>query len=280
MEKLGRRALHKRGVSSRWVTTPEGRLHVYDAKGTGSLPTVVLLHGLSSSATPFGPVLQRLRRYVQRVVAPDYPGHGFSDHDRPLTPTTLFESIDAVMTELAVDPAIFVGNSLGGAVGLHHAVTKPSQVRGLVLVSPAGARSSDEEWTELKKRFDIRSRKDGETFAKRLYHKTPWILPLFAHELPAVLGRPAVREILGNANNDVLPSPEALSKLTMPILLLWGEDERLLPLAHYEYFVRNLPKQTRVVRPATYAHCPHFDDPADLARRIVAFAEEHVAESR
>jgi pimeloyl-ACP methyl ester carboxylesterase len=276
LEKLGRRALHKRGVESRWVSTSLGRVHVYDVEGRGSGPPIVLFHGLSSSATPFGPVALRLSRDARRVVVPDYPGHGFSEHRAALTPAGLFDAIEAVLKTLRVAPAVLVGNSLGGAVALDRAVHAPDEVRGLVLISPAGAHSSDEEWEELKKRFDIRSRADGTAFARRLYHRTPWMLPLFAHELPAVLGRPAVREILDSGSNDVLPPPEAIEKLTMPILLLWGRDERLLPEAHYDYFARHLPKHAVIERPEAYAHCPHLDDPADLAARIGAFVREHV----
>jgi pimeloyl-ACP methyl ester carboxylesterase len=258
------------------VETKLGRLHVYDAPGSGSLPAVVLLHGLSSSATPFGPLLQRLRRHARRVVAPDYPGHGFSEHAGAVTPSALFESVEVVLDALKIEPSIFVGNSLGGAVALHCAIERPERVRALVLVSPAGAHASDEEWRELRSTFTLRSRAEGAAFAKRLYYRVPRILPLFAHELPAIVGRPAVGEILAAASNDELPSPEFLAKLRMPILLIWGEAERLLPASHFEYFVRHLPPQTVVLRPETYAHCPHLDDPADLAARIVEFAEKRV----
>ena len=76
-ERLGRFAMQRRGVATRFVATPYGKVHVYDARGAGSLPPIVLLHGIGSAATPFGPVLARLQHHAQRVIAPDYPGHGF-----------------------------------------------------------------------------------------------------------------------------------------------------------------------------------------------------------
>jgi pimeloyl-ACP methyl ester carboxylesterase len=194
-----------------------------------------------------------------------------------LTPTALFEAVDTAIDALAVEPAILVGNSLGGGVALHRAIESPKEVRALVLVSPAGARASEEEWRELRSTFAIGSRKEGTAFAKRLYYRTPKALPLFAHEFSSMMDRPAVRELLAAASNDELPTPEMLEKLSMPILFVWGKAERLLPEAHFEYFGRHLPKHAVIVRPDGYAHCPHFDDPEDLANRIVAFAREVAA---
>src|SRR5579872_2020003 len=84
--------LNRRGFESREVLTPAGRLHAYDARGSGTLPTIVLLHGLGSTATSFGPVLHRIRSHARRVLAPELPGHGFSDAPSGrLTSKRLFE---------------------------------------------------------------------------------------------------------------------------------------------------------------------------------------------
>jgi pimeloyl-ACP methyl ester carboxylesterase len=250
-----------------------GKVHVYDGRGSGKLPAVVLLHGISSSATAFGAVLVRLRKHAQRVIAPDYPGHGFSEHEGRLTAQALFEAMHTVFDALKVEPAILVGNSLGGAVALRYAVDEPERVRGLVLVSPAGAHASDEEWGELRRKFNVNTRADARVFLDRLYYRTPRLAHLFAHEMPAVLSKPAVRELFDSASNENVPGPEELAKLRMPILLLWGRHERVLSDANLDYFTRHLPAHAVIERPPNYAHCPHFDDPADLARRIVAFAE-------
>lgn len=273
-ERLGRFAMRRRGIESRWIETAQGKVHVYDAPGSGSLPATVLLHGIGSAATPFGPVVGRLRRHMQRVVAPDYPGHGFSQRSGTLTPQALFDSVSAALDALDVGPAIFVGNSLGGAVALQYAIERPSLVRGLVLVSPAGAHASNEEWRDIKRTFHLSSRADARAFLDRIYHRTPWFLPLLAHEFPAALSRPAVRDLLLAASNDHLPAPAELEALTMPVLLVWGQSEKLLPDSHLAYFTRHLPKHAVIQRPAAYGHCPHFDDPIDLTKRILAFASK------
>lgn len=273
-QRLGHLALRGRGVSSRWVATPHGRLHVYDARGRGAGPTTVLLHGIGSAATPFGPVLVRLQRSVKRVVAIEYPGHGFSDVAAGvLTPERLLESVTAGLDALLDEPSVLVGNSLGGALAIHYALARPQRVGGLMLVSPAGARASDDELQELKRGFDLSTRADAAAFLARIYHKAPWFIPLLAHEFPAAMLRPAVRDLLGAASNDHAPEPDALASLAMPILLLWGKSERLLPETHFDYFARHLPPHAVLERPEGFGHCPHFDAPGRFARRIAQFAE-------
>lgn len=278
-ERLGRIVLQRRGISSGHVTTPLGRLHTYDAPGKGDLPTTVLLHGLGSAATPFGQVLAHLQGHVRRIVAPDYPGHGFSLHGgtERLTPARLFESVAMALDSTVTEPAIVVGNSLGGAVALRYALERPSRVRALVLVSPAGARGTDEEWRALKASFDVRTRAQARAFLQRIYHRPPWFLELLLHELPETTARRAVRELLESATMDDAPEPEALTALKMPILLVWGRSERLLPETHFEYFSRHLPKHAVIERPDGFGHCPHFDAPRVLARRIVTFARTNIA---
>ncbi|MEO8799702.1 MAG: alpha/beta fold hydrolase [Polyangiaceae bacterium] len=249
---------------------------MYDIAGRGELPTTVLLHGLGSSATAFAPFARRLRSYVGRIVAPDYPGHGFSGEHAALTPERLFESVEQALEKLVDEPAILVGNSLGGAVALHLAIAHPERVRALVLVSPAGAPSSAEEWEALRSTFALENRADARAFIDRLYHRPPWLTHLVAHELPHLMQRRAVKDLLRGGANEHFASPDQLRALKMPVLLLWGESERLLPDSHLAYFRRHLPSHALIERPRGFGHCPHLDAPAALASRIAAFAKQQL----
>jgi pimeloyl-ACP methyl ester carboxylesterase len=271
--RVARLALRGRGVESRWVPAQSARLHAYDARGSGDLATTVLLHGLGSTATAFGGLLRRLRREVRRVVAPDFPGHGLSPAGSGrTTPDALIASVSSALGALVDEPAVLVGHSLGGAVALHYALAHPERVRALVLVSPAGAWATEEEWRALRQRLAIASRAEALAFVQRVYDRPPWFLPLLAFELPAVFGRPAVRDLLASASNDHALSPDAIATLRMPILLVWGRAERLLPETHLEFFARHLPAHAVIERPDGFGHCPHVDVPGALAARITAFA--------
>lgn len=278
---VGRRALWRRGAQSQWITTRHGRMHCYDLRGLGELSPVVLLHGLAAAATPFGPLLTRLARDVKRVIAPDHLGHGFSaGRDGALTPESLLEATVATLDQTLSEPAIVVGNSLGGAIAVRYALERPQNVRALVLVSPAGACCADHEWRELKRAFDMTSRADAAIFFRRVYHQPPWFLQLVAHELPSAMASPPVRSLLEHASNATALSPRELRALQVPVLLVWGRAEGLLPESHFRYFVRHLPKGKRVERPEGFGHSPHVDSTERLASLIVDFARQLTAPAR
>jgi pimeloyl-ACP methyl ester carboxylesterase len=99
---------------------------------------------------------------------------------------------------------------------------------------------------------------------------------LLAHELPASVRRRGVADLFASVSSASQVPEEELGRLTMPILFLWGESERLLPGAHLDWWKRHLPKQAVIERPAGMGHCPHVDAPAALAHRIVSFLRENV----
>jgi len=275
VERLGRAALIRRGHRVRHVPTPAGDMHVYDARGHGPLATTVMLHGIGATAAAYAPILNRLQRRTRRVIALEYPGHGFSGPPtRRLSPDVLFESAAHALDELLEEPAVLCGNSLGGAVALHYAVTRPLRVRALCLVSPAGARITDDEMNVLLRSFDMSSRADALDFLERIYHRVPRWWPLLAHELLAVFARPAVRDLLETATVEHAPTAEALRALPMPILLLWGESERLLPASALAYFRANLPPHSVIEQPEACGHSPHLDRPRWIGERIERFVRE------
>jgi pimeloyl-ACP methyl ester carboxylesterase len=267
--------LTRRGFTTSMLATPLGRVHVLDAPGRGTLPTTVLLHGLSSVAVLFAPILASLRERTRRVVAIDYPGHGFSDEPlSTLTPSALFEStraaIDAVLGD---EQAVLVGNSLGGAVAVDYAANRARRVRALVLLSPAGAACAEDEWTALRERFAVTSRRGAVEFIERLHHRAPAYTRLFAHELPAAMQRRAVRELLATATNDAAVTPEELASLSMPILFWWGRSERLLPPSHLAWWRAHLPAHAVLEEPEGIGHCPHLDAPRRVTRRLMSFLD-------
>jgi pimeloyl-ACP methyl ester carboxylesterase len=274
-ERLARFAMNRRGFESRWVTSGTTHLHAYEARGQGPLPTTVMLHGLGSAAAPFGAVLGRLRPHVKRVLAPELPGHGFSAYPGSrMTPDVALDALTHALDGLLTEPSIVCGNSLGGAVALHYAMRRPERVRGLVLLSPAGARLSEDEWRELKSAFRIQTRADAQRLIDRVYHRPPWFLALFAHEFPEAFRRPAVRDLLDSATNDHAPTPDDLASLQMPVLLLWGRSERLLPASALEYFRTHLPAHAVIEEPEGFGHSPHLDEPARVAERILRFVRD------
>lgn len=269
----GRASLRFQGFSSEHVATSRGRVHVYRARGTGSAPPLVVMHGIGSTATAFGPVMKALLPRVSSIIAPELPGHGFSDEVRPMdTPTvlaTLVEALDRVLDR----PAIVFGNSLGGAAALRVARDLPSKVAALVLGSPGGARMDDAALKRLLGAFDLRSHADALALVHRLFHEVPWYAPAMAPLVRMLFAREPVRALIGSFRVDDLLTPGELAALRMPVLLMWGRSERLLPRESFEFFRAHLPPHAVVEEPDEFGHCPQLDRPALLTARLAAFID-------
>lgn len=101
----------------------------------GEGPTVLFVHGLDSDADVWTPVIDLLPDH--RCVAIDLPGHGRSPvSDDPATyeRESLLQDIDGILRDLD-RPVVLVGHSLGGYLGMAHALTRPGALAALVLVS-------------------------------------------------------------------------------------------------------------------------------------------------
>jgi pimeloyl-ACP methyl ester carboxylesterase len=275
-ERMARFGMNVSGMASRWVDVNGMRVHLYDGAGRGDLPTVVMIHGLGSAGISFAGVIAQLRPHVKRVIVPELPGHGLSTHpgDRPVTPELVLDTIAAALEQVVTEPVIVVGNSLGGAIAIDYAKHHPEQVRALVLVSPAGARLKDEEWKKLVQAFDVTGALEARRFLGRIYDRPPWFLALVAHEFPDLLKRRAVRDILEHSTQEHSAHPDDLAALRMPVLLLWGRSERLLPAEALAYFREHLPKSAVIEQPDGFAHSPQLEHPKRVADRIVAFARD------
>src|SRR5689334_9591220 len=133
--------LRARGFAVREIASGERRVLVYDGRGTGPAPPIVLVHGLGGSAASFSLLAARLLTASRRVLVLDLPGHGRNrlrrgEEAAGLTDQAL--ALGAVLADVG-EPVVLVGNSLGGALALHAAAAVPGRVRAVVGLSPAGA---------------------------------------------------------------------------------------------------------------------------------------------
>jgi pimeloyl-ACP methyl ester carboxylesterase len=261
------------GVCSRYVETEVARHHVYDAVGRGALPTIVLLPGLSDAAPSLVPVLLRLRSCAQRVIIVESAGHGLSGTARgEYTVARHFRSITAVLDQLLDGPAVLAGNSLGGATAVHYALERPGDVCGLYLTSPAGAPLDDLARADIRRAFTMRTTADARAFLDRVFHRSPALAPLLARLILDRASSSAVADILRSMGDDDNTLPDKLASLTIPVTLVWGRSERLLPPSSLAYLRGHLPLHAVIAEPHGFGHCPHLDDPARLAGMIAAFA--------
>ena len=269
---LARQRLRAQGFRSRYVETSAGRVHALEAEGQGDLSPVVFLHGLSAAAHYFGRLLTSTRPHVQRVWAPDLPGHGFSEVPRHLPPVVAMqqgtlEALDALLDR----PAVLFGSSMGGFAAVRYAAERPERVRGLVLCSPGGAAMDPEALARFLSGFRLESHKEALGFVDRFMARRTWRRPLLAWGVRRSMAHPHVSALLGDMRAEVLLRPEQLEGLQMPVLLLWGQAERVLPGEAFEFFRAHLPAHAEVERPPHYGHAPYLEHPRCVSNKLLGF---------
>jgi pimeloyl-ACP methyl ester carboxylesterase len=271
-----RRALLLRGAES--LVQPVGghTVHFYRMTGKGRGAPVVLVHGLAGNANGFARLLVGLAARFSCVYALDLPGNGFSPLP-PSGPLTLEEHLGvlrAFCRDVVKEPAVLVGNSLGGALVLTLAAQSPEDVCAVALLAPAGARVPPERFREMMGHLEVHTARAGVAFTRRLFHRTPLPALLFAPQMVKVHNTPAVRAIRARARVEDFLLPETLSRVVAPTLLLWGASEKLLPEEMLTYFRRHLPPSARIEVVQAVGHVPQMERPRDMARRLAQFAED------
>jgi len=246
---------------------------VYDRRGSGSAPPVVLLHGLGGSAASFALLASRLASASRRVLVLDLPGHGRNRLRKGEEAAGLLEQAQALGSALAglEEPAVLIGNSLGGALCLHAAVVAPERVRAVVGLSPAGAPLLDADRESVREVFrgDLRAALE---MPGRLYRRPPRLARLFTRDLARHFAAPAVQRLLAQVGQHAL-APEDLARIEQPVLILWGEADGILPASSIEWFRTHLRRGTVEVLPEC-GHLPQMEQRALVLARVRRFLAE------
>jgi pimeloyl-ACP methyl ester carboxylesterase len=251
---------------------------------------VLLLHGLGGSKVTWLPLLAGLSA-AHRVIVPDLPGHGESDKPRSsYSPRFYARVVRRLMDELDAERAVVVGNSLGGRIALDMAVWSPGRVEALALLAPsipgfrwrhlAGfARVIPTEFGGIP--FPIRER--WMRLAIRRLFADPGRLPpeayaTAAQEFIRIYRAPAARMAFFATLRHIVteaPGPffDSLRLVRQPVLLVFGERERLVPGRLGLRLSRELPNARSVVLPAV-GHVPQFEAPEETLEALTEFLAE------
>ncbi len=267
-----RSTLRALGFQPRYFDTSIGRTHALVAQSQGPHGQLVLLHGFAASGAQFLPLLIRLKPKMSKLIVPDLPAHGFSDAPEAAMNSEgmtrgLFETLDAAIG----DPVTLFGTSMGGWAALRYALARPSNVKRLILCSPGGASMNEEEIQALQQVFNVSSTDEARVFVDRLLGRRSPLRFVLAPGVQKTMSRPSFKKLLGSVEPQQLIQPEELSSLKMPILMIWGQQDGILPRTHRDFFVKNLPEHAQIVEPDGLGHSPHFDQPQMLVEHIERF---------
>lgn len=267
---------------------------VLELEGDG--PPLVLFHGYADSADTWRQTLDRLARAGRRAVAVDLPGFGTADR---LDSDPILPQLDAFA--LAVvryasgrsrEPVIAVGNSLGGCVVLRLAERHGERLAGVVGVAPAGL-----EMTRLLSlvqrdpvlRTVVALPTPVPAFllraaVARLYRQLALSAPDRVD--PAVVAnftfhhrrRARVAQYLDTAHRLMpeLRHPYALERIGVPVLLVWGDKDRLVFPRGAQQVLDVVP-DARLELLAGVGHCPQVEASERFTELLLAFGAQRAA---
>lgn len=257
----------KRGGVQRSAIVVAGEPVAYWTAGTSG-PMVVLVHGVNDQAGTWAPIAPLLAR-KNRVVAIDLPGHGESGPKRGELPMrNMIDALAAVIDRNSPDqPVVLAGNSMGGWVSMLYAAENPARVQRLVLENASGM-----AW-DLSHVPMTPDDRDEARRLLRMVHGPDAPLPdsLLDAMIRIAPGLPQAR-VLQQAGLERWVVDAQLHKLTMPVTLIWGRQDGLLPLKYAETLQARIPGATLALIDHA-AHIPHRQAPAEFLRLLLAAIE-------
>ncbi len=234
------------------------RLH-YRVVGTGS--PLVLIHGFGVSGHVWQRVLPYLAREYQVFVI-DLPGYGRSTYRETRAPWRLREMaplLAAWLQSMHLPPVHLVGHSMGGAIAMHLAAHNPELVKSLTLIDAAGI--------PFRSTFPALALRSARSFVQRKNGSYP--LPLIRDVL-----RPRLRLFWQGATQTAYCDFRAeIAMLTMPILILWGEEDILVPISLGYELYKTLPHAV-FISFANSGHRPMLAQPELMSGVVLAFLSE------
>ena len=273
---------------SEFVTLNNGlTVHLRD-EGPVDAPAIILLHGSNASLHTWDAWTERLKgRY--RIIRYDQAGHGLTGpHPANCYTRECFARIvEAVADNRGLDHFILAGNSMGGGIAYHYAQDHGDRLNGLILVDAAGAPEDKSRklpigfrimtWPVINRlSIIITPRSVIEKSIHGSVSRSEFVddaeVDLYWELIRHPGNRDAtVRRFATYARENAELATKA-KQLDIPTLILWGEEDRLIPVAAVKWCEAKLPIHESIIYPAT-GHIPMQEvtdeSAADVDRWIV-----------
>ncbi len=255
------------------------RLHMRDS-GPETAPAVIFLHGFGASLHTWEPWANTLAKDL-RVIRIDLPGSGLSAPDTTgdYTDKRSLQILNALMDKLGLARAGLVGHSIGGRIAWTFAGTYPNRVDKLVLIAPDGFASPG---------FEYGKTPEVPAMAKLMRFALP--KPLLTMSLKPAYARPeTMTDELATRYHDLMLAPGSrsallarmaqtvlvdplpiLKQINAPTLLVWGEQDAMIPFANSNDYLKAIKDAKRVSFKGV-GHLPHEEAPAESVTAVRGF---------
>lgn len=273
----------------RWLRVGALRISYVDV---GDGPVVLLLHGLGHSIHGWRKNVAPLATAGYRVMAVDLPGFGYSDKPDELSLPLYVDFVRAWLDLHCVERATLVGNSLGGLIAAGVAAAIPERIGAAVLVDPAGF-AREQPWlfrlvALTPARLLVPKRMPPWRIRRALrfvYHDRSKIEDDEVARIAELAALPGAREAFVRLSRraatlggmaPALGLGELPERISVPTLILWGRQDRLVPVSHAKVVCeRCLDVEVTVFE--NCGHSPQMEAPDAFNARLLRFLGERGA---
>lgn len=224
-------------------------------------PHLVLVHGVNDQAATWSDIAPTLAEDFN-VVAIDLPGHGDSDpKSGPIPMRSMIDALSALIDRESPDaPVILAGNSMGGWVSMLYASEHPERVAHLILEDASGM-----AWDVRHVPLFPKDRDEALRLLRMVHGPN---MPIADWVIDAVLNAkelPQKRVLEAGLFEWIVDT--RLPKLTMPVTLIWGAHDGLLPL-DYAHALQSRIANAKLHVIDDAAHIPHRQAPGEFLRLL------------
>lgn len=270
-------ATHAQAPQEKTVTIFGAKIHYIEA-GDMANPTVVLIHGLGGNSDNWIFTTPALAAKYH-VVALDQVGFGKSD--KPFInyrAGTYVDFLDKFFTEVKIEKATLVGNSLGGWIGALYSLRYPARVEKLVLVDAAGFAPPKDFDPRVLQNLNPSTREQVRETLKLAFYNQALVNDAFIDS--AITARVSAGD--GYTIQTLIESVKRgedfldgkLKDLKKPTLIVWGKQDGLTTLAEFgERFKREIPGSELIVYDQC-GHAPMFEKAANFNADLLKFLEK------
>ncbi len=276
------------GPEARFLDLNEGgRAHYRDQGQQDGLP-ILFIHGSSASLHTWQSWVGELSDAF-RLVSVDLPGHGLTGpvSGNNYSMQSMTEFVNQVASGLGLDRFAIAGNSMGGNVAWHFALTYPDKVSHLILLDASGVPYPKEQ-EDLPLAFRIARtpiignamiwftpKRLVESGLKKAVANSDLITPDMVtryHELARFEGSRKANLIRFRQSYD-LTDVDRLSEISAPTLILWGSLDTLVPVAAAHVYDHQIIDSTLIVY-EQIGHLPMEEIPQQSAADVRAFLQK------
>lgn len=265
-------------TSDRFINIAGARVRVRE-EGNKDAPVILLIHGFTFSLESWDAWAEALQSDY-RIIRYDLLGHGLTGPDpkERYAPEERAAFIGEVMDALEVSSAIITGNSLGGLAAWRFAADNPERVDALIMISPGaypynGVTDTPAEIPAAMKAYLMTAPEAGvRASAGLVYHDDTKITEDRITVLRDMMRRQGNGAAMVRSLEEfTLPDPsETLARITAPTLILWGEEDIVIPVEQGSRLERDINNARLITYPGV-GHAAQEEAPQQSVQDAMAF---------